>query len=227
MASRPSRLPAKLLTGLLFVGLAVSLAVSGVLIVLQRRFPRLLEPDNVPEGAELVAVLVVFLLFVGQVVLRLTTVVVFCIWLYRTVAAAEELSPRPFATTPGWAVGWFFIPFANLFKPYQAVREVYDATNPEAAVDPDAPLLLAGGAPESPWQLKVWWIGWLAMNVLENAGSRLGPQAVYMLLAAAAAIPCTLALVWIIHTLEDHLGLLRERRASAEALSAGALPAGG
>jgi hypothetical protein len=32
--------------------------------------------------------------------------------------------------TPGWAVGWWFIPFANLFKPHQVMRELWKASQP-------------------------------------------------------------------------------------------------
>lgn len=28
-------------------------------------------------------------------------------------------------TTPGWSIAWYFIPIANLWKPYQAMREIW------------------------------------------------------------------------------------------------------
>ena len=30
--------------------------------------------------------------------------------------------------TPGWAVGWFFVPIAGFFKPFQAMREIWKAS---------------------------------------------------------------------------------------------------
>ena len=30
--------------------------------------------------------------------------------------------------TPGWAVGWYFVPIANLWKPYQAMKEIWRAS---------------------------------------------------------------------------------------------------
>ncbi len=41
------------------------------------------------------------------------------VWLHRSVANARSLGVQTEAT-PGWSVGWWFIPFANLVKPYRA-----------------------------------------------------------------------------------------------------------
>jgi hypothetical protein len=34
--------------------------------------------------------------------------------------------------SPAWAVGWWFVPFANLGKPFAAVRELWKASDPAA-----------------------------------------------------------------------------------------------
>jgi|SRR2546421_7317235 len=47
------------------------------------------------------------------------------VWLHRAVANARSLSVQT-AATPGWSVGWWFIPFANLVKPYQILRSLFD-----------------------------------------------------------------------------------------------------
>lgn len=49
-------------------------------------------------------------------------------WLYRVCKNARILSSQTLETTPGWAVGWYFIPFANLWKPYGVMREIYKAS---------------------------------------------------------------------------------------------------
>jgi hypothetical protein len=46
-------------------------------------------------------------------------------WLHRAVTNARSLGVDT-AATPGWAVGWWFIPFANLVKPYQILRSLFD-----------------------------------------------------------------------------------------------------
>ena len=46
------------------------------------------------------------------------------VWLHRGVANARSLGVQT-AATPGWSVGWWFIPFANLVKPYQILRSLF------------------------------------------------------------------------------------------------------
>ena len=65
--------------------------------------------------------------------------------------------------TPGWAVGWYFIPFANLLKPFQAMRELWNASHGEVTT--------FGG--EAPSQVKLWWGTWIAGNIVSNIGMRI------------------------------------------------------
>src|SRR5205809_7873998 len=58
----------------------------------------------------------------------LATVVVRSIWQHRAQANARALTHDGTEFTPGWAVGWWFIPIANLFKPFQTVRELWKAS---------------------------------------------------------------------------------------------------
>ena len=51
--------------------------------------------------------------------------VVFFIWLYRVSENARAISGETPGITSGWAVGWFFIPIANLWMPYQAVVGIW------------------------------------------------------------------------------------------------------
>lgn len=56
----------------------------------------------------------------------LTTGVLWFVWLHRAVANARALG-RPTEFTPGWAVGWWFVPLANAVRPYQIIRSLVDA----------------------------------------------------------------------------------------------------
>ena len=65
--------------------------------------------------------------------------------------------------SPGWAVGWYFIPFANLWKPYQAMKEIWQASaSPEHWESEDRS-----------WLLPLWWTLWIVSNLLSNAAFRL------------------------------------------------------
>lgn len=53
------------------------------------------------------------------------TIVLALIWIYRANQNARVLGANNMQFTPGWAVGWFFIPIFSLWKPYQALREIW------------------------------------------------------------------------------------------------------
>jgi len=93
------------------------------------------------------------------------TVVVWCIWQHRAQANAVVLSGGGLRFTPGWAVGWWFIPIANLWKPFQAVRELWKASHG------------GGWRTIGTWSLLGWWWAtWLAgsLNVQLGSNTRVG-----------------------------------------------------
>ncbi|HET9863637.1 MAG TPA: DUF4328 domain-containing protein, partial [Steroidobacteraceae bacterium] len=53
--------------------------------------------------------------------------------------------------TPGWAVGWFFIPVASLWKPYQAMRSLWQMSRH----------VHKPGVQDTSWVLPTWWALWL------------------------------------------------------------------
>lgn len=89
---------------------------------------------------------------IAQFSLQLAEAVLFFVWLYRVQSNLMSLDNEQLEFTPGWAVGWFFIPFANLVKPYQVVREVWRASDPRTlGYEP------AGWATVSSAVLVGWW----------------------------------------------------------------------
>ena len=88
-------------------------------------------------------------------------VVFYCIWKNRSCKNSWMLNPDVMSTTPGWAVGWYFIPIMWFFKPFVAMREIRDASC-------------------SPGKLSValptWWTLWITSNVVSYIGARLCGQ---------------------------------------------------
>ena len=81
-------------------------------------------------------------------------------WIYR--AASNALALRPgLPITPGWAVGWFFVPFANLYKPYQYMRYIWQGSGG---------FIEKGGEPRL---VQAWWISTIVGNILTGIASRL------------------------------------------------------
>lgn len=111
-----------------------------------------------PEAeASLIDVFVGFLAL-GLLVSIVLSIVFFCMWTHRVVANSYAFGGRFNEITPGWAVGWYFIPFANLVKPYQALKQAWQTTHDET---------------DAPGVLPAWWGLWIASNIIGNISFRL------------------------------------------------------
>lgn len=76
------------------------------------------------------------------------------VWLHRAASNLRGLGRYGMAFSPGACIGWFFVPVANLWKPLQAMGEIWRASDPNAdqgswASSRGTPLLAA------------WWSAWL------------------------------------------------------------------
>jgi hypothetical protein len=103
---------------------------------------------------------------IGYSVAFVASMVAFSMWFHRTYRNLPALGAKNLLTKPGWAVGSFFIPILNLFRPYQAAREIVVYSDPEYAGDRLASSL---GAPAL---LKWWWGAWIIGNVVSRMGDR-------------------------------------------------------
>ena len=112
-------------------------------------------------------------------------------WIYRTNANAHLFSSA-MSITPGWSIGWFFVPFANLVMPFRGVQEVWRESHEFAGrmEERDSPLL------------RWWWGLWLATNIVSNFASLLGRnpstgqgEAYFNLISAALSVATSLVLI--------------------------------
>ena len=134
-------------------------------------------------------------------------------WIYLTNANAHLLSDD-MTITPGWSIGWFFVPFANLVKPYEGVKETWRASHQSGGLHEEAESALL------PW----WWGLWLLTNILSTVSARLGgsvdepvPQGiVYLdLVTAALNVPLCLILIQLMRRLAHVQVLARQTSAFA------------
>jgi hypothetical protein len=92
----------------------------------------------------------------------ITTIVFWCMWTHRAARNVIESELTAFSFTPAWAVGWYFIPIATLFKPFQAMREIWNASVGDFDyLDRPDPLLT------------LWWTSWLISSILSNISLRI------------------------------------------------------
>ena len=97
-----------------------------------------------------------------QLTLYLFTVVIFGVWIVRANKNVRALGASDPRITPGWAVGYFFIPILNLWRPYQAMKDLWRASHNPASWGVTA----AGPV------LPIWWALWLISGFLGQLSFR-------------------------------------------------------
>ncbi len=89
----------------------------------------------------------------------LLTGITFLVWFHRVVANNRE-SAYELSFSPRLAVGCWFIPFANLVMPLQAVREAW-----RTAASPPKSYRASRIAIRMPLYITAWWLLWVAGNL--------------------------------------------------------------
>lgn len=89
-------------------------------------------------------------------------VIISAMWLHR---ASANLAARgaPMRQSPVAAWGWYFVPVLNLFKPFGAMKEIWNESL-AAADNPD------GAAPPL---LMQWWGAWITGNIALSVSARI------------------------------------------------------
>jgi uncharacterized protein DUF4328/zinc ribbon protein len=112
----------------------------------------------------------VMAIYVTLFVVLLACVIVWCVWQHRANGNLRALGAANLRFSPGWSVGWWFVPFANIVMPFLAVRELWKASDPE------------GGSVG--WQmvktgplLPIWWALWLGWSALMSVASTISGNA--------------------------------------------------
>lgn len=95
-----------------------------------------------------------------QIGIRILTMIVFGRWIFVAGSNLTALGIEGLEFTPGARIWWFAVPFANFFKPYQGMRELWNASRGSWPLNDDHPLLAA------------WWACWL-LNAVVGYASRL------------------------------------------------------
>ncbi|HEY9716016.1 MAG TPA: DUF4328 domain-containing protein [Trichormus sp.] len=67
--------------------------------------------------------------------ISLVALVLLLFWMHRAVANLLAWKTKGITYSPAWAVGWWFIPVANVYKPFAAMTEVWQASNPDTETD--------------------------------------------------------------------------------------------
>jgi len=82
----------------------------------------------------------------------------FLFWVYRVADHMQVMTVSgegPPRFTPGWAVGWWFVPFANLWQPMQVMRELWHRSHPVGSKASCIGALTI-----------IWWLTWIIGNLI-------------------------------------------------------------
>lgn len=100
------------------------------------------------DQRQLVVELFYFLVFIvsGFLILK---------WIHRANYNAHQLGAQDMVFTPGWSIGYYFIPFFALWKPYQAMKEIWQAShNPSD-----------WGFVKKSQIVSLWWFLWITTSL--------------------------------------------------------------
>ena len=129
--------------------------------------------------------------------------IAFLAWLSRTVEIVPALGAGTPHDSPRWAIGWWFVPIAFLWKPYGVVREVWDRLATPTRTG-DARLVLA------------WWLTWLSSTLVARFASASATSA-STTVASAQSLFVVVAIADIGSTAAAVLGFLLVREIQARA----------
>jgi len=79
---------------------------------------------------------------------------------YRGLRNLHTIGSKKVRMSPGWGVGWYFVPIANLWQPAEGMSQIYHGTY--AAMEERS-------AANSP--IPLWWAAWLITNFTANIGT--------------------------------------------------------
>ena len=93
----------------------------------------------------------------------LTTMVFVLVWIHRANHNVRELGGSGLRFSPAGAIGWYFVPILHLWRPYRAMKEIWQASlAPHDWHGRPIPVILP-----------IWWTLWLVSHVLGNLDWRL------------------------------------------------------
>lgn len=158
------------------------------------------------------------------VAVNLAACVIFLMWLHRAATNVRAFGHQGLEFTPGWCVGWWFVPFAHLVKPLRAMQEVWRAS------DPDALNALDGGY-DWTWRksplaatMGAWWGAWIISGILDRVSGKIDDPATGGAIGITAALVSGIAAVLLVPIMRQLAARQEASWAKLHARHVGAAP---
>jgi hypothetical protein len=157
---------------------------------------------------------VIGVLYVGAL---LACAIAFLMWFHRAHKNLKLGGLDGLRYTPGWAVGGFFVPFLNLVRPFQVMKEVWAGSEYLSRPREEESWRAVSPAAHVGW----WWALVLIRSVLGNASGRLMLRADSLeelltagrvtLVSDLVDIPAALVALFLVRRVTDHQERARMR----------------
>ncbi|MFN8715000.1 MAG: DUF4328 domain-containing protein [Bacteroidota bacterium] len=136
---------------------------SAVQIFMRQGDPIKFHPDAIGLLGENSQYYIQLLITLVNAFVSLAFCILFIVWFYRAYENVSKADPAKATIATGWAIGCWFVPIMNLFRPLRIMLEIWHGTQ-TAGEEPDRPLTA-----ERSIQVNAWWYCWtfgLAIGLL-------------------------------------------------------------
>jgi rRNA maturation endonuclease Nob1 len=123
------------------------------------------------EDADFESILIAFSqLF--YIIFLLSSIIIYFIWVRHAYRNLASLQLKPAEFSSGWAIGSYFVPILNLFRPYTMMKEIWFGSQPKNSL-PDESEFEKIERLTSTTFLKIWWTVFLINGAVGNQSFRL------------------------------------------------------
>ncbi len=123
-------------------------------------------------------------------VFQIVLIVLFIQWFRRAYNNLHKAGEKGLVASEGWAAGYWFIPIANWFKPYQIMRDIWNRTQSCVGGDVDElsetyDVIIDGGSDHETAEtslnvVNMWWAFWIISGITSTISIQITNNATEM-----------------------------------------------
>ena len=120
-------------------------------------------------------ILITFSQFFSAIIF-LTGVIIYFVWVRRAYRNLNTLQSKPNEYSSAWAIGSYFVPIVNLFRPYTIMQEIWFGSQPEYKLEDESDYEFQDRINSTTF-LKIWWATFLIDGFANNLFFRMSWKA--------------------------------------------------
>lgn len=164
-----SRFRAGWIVGLLMVAIAVDVLAAGSDYMEIAFLNRAMSGAAISEEAAVMNDRRQALVGIVTLCIIVACAVAFLMWFHRVHRNLPALGAVNIKYSPRWAVGGFFVPILNLYRPYQVMKEVWAGSDKQVVGDGAIDVGKPSGSALVGW----WWAFWILSGIIGQLSGRM------------------------------------------------------